>query len=142
MMLFAILYILLLLFFFFKQKTAYERRISDWSSDVCSSDLGYHVAVEYQVDAPGFGDKASPFGGRPWREVVQFELFADHGRVSSVGSAGSPGRTFDGAGAGLRFHLPDTHGLDFRLAAAVPIGSEDASDGDDFRVWAKFGMTF
>src|SRR3546814_18622379 len=29
----------LLLFFFFKQKTAYEMRISDWSSDVCSSDL-------------------------------------------------------------------------------------------------------
>src|SRR3546814_9394735 len=33
------LYFLLLLFFFFKQKTAYEMRISDWSSDVCSSDL-------------------------------------------------------------------------------------------------------
>src|SRR3546814_9138298 len=29
------------LFFFFKQKTAYELRISDWSSDVCSSDLGF-----------------------------------------------------------------------------------------------------
>src|SRR3546814_14559533 len=29
-------------FFFFKQKTAYEMRISDWSSDVCSSDLGQH----------------------------------------------------------------------------------------------------
>src|SRR3546814_19254402 len=29
-------------FFFFKQKTAYEMRISDWSSDVCSSDLYYH----------------------------------------------------------------------------------------------------
>src|SRR3546814_7296684 len=29
----------LLHFFFFKQKTAYEMRISDWSSDVCSSDL-------------------------------------------------------------------------------------------------------
>src|SRR3546814_2359628 len=28
-----------LCFFFFKQKTAYEMRISDWSSDVCSSDL-------------------------------------------------------------------------------------------------------
>src|SRR3546814_10800690 len=28
-----------MLFFFFKQKTAYERRISDWGSDVCSSDL-------------------------------------------------------------------------------------------------------
>src|SRR3546814_3947961 len=31
--------IIVLLFFFFKQKTAYEMRISDWSSDVCSSDL-------------------------------------------------------------------------------------------------------
>src|SRR3546814_4381988 len=29
----------MLFFFFFKQKTAYEMRISDWSSDVCSSDL-------------------------------------------------------------------------------------------------------
>src|SRR3546814_1101190 len=31
--------------FFFKQKTAYEMRISDWSSDVCSSDLMHLVAV-------------------------------------------------------------------------------------------------
>src|SRR3546814_5456929 len=30
---------MVLVFFFFKQKTAYEMRISDWSSDVCSSDL-------------------------------------------------------------------------------------------------------
>src|SRR3546814_4109563 len=29
-----------MVFVFFKQKTAYEMRISDWSSDVCSSDLG------------------------------------------------------------------------------------------------------
>src|SRR3546814_5855558 len=33
-------YFCYLFFFFFKQKTAYEMRISDWSSDVCSSDLG------------------------------------------------------------------------------------------------------
>src|SRR3546814_16209062 len=32
-------YLLFILFVFFKQKTAYEMRISDWSSDVCSSDL-------------------------------------------------------------------------------------------------------
>src|SRR3546814_14692566 len=32
-------------FFFFKQKTAYEMRISDWSSDVCSSDLQSHLLV-------------------------------------------------------------------------------------------------
>src|SRR3546814_2362424 len=36
-------------FFFFKQKTAYEMRISDWSSDVCSSDLR-PVAYARQVD--------------------------------------------------------------------------------------------
>src|SRR3546814_5848158 len=33
------MYCLCILCFFFKQKTAYEMRISDWSSDVCSSDL-------------------------------------------------------------------------------------------------------
>src|SRR3546814_12950977 len=32
-------------FFFFKQKTAYEMRISDWSSDVCSSDLNEITAI-------------------------------------------------------------------------------------------------
>src|SRR3546814_8091650 len=32
-------------FFFFKQKTAYEMRISDWSSDVCSSDLPDRVSA-------------------------------------------------------------------------------------------------
>src|SRR3546814_1391963 len=31
--------LIIVFFFFFKQKTAYEMRISDWSSDVCSSDL-------------------------------------------------------------------------------------------------------
>src|SRR3546814_5754686 len=34
-----------LCFFFFKQKTAYEMRISDWSSDVCSSDLGLFLVT-------------------------------------------------------------------------------------------------
>src|SRR3546814_4397232 len=38
-------------FFFFKQKTAYEMRISDWSSDVCSSDLA--EMEEWLAAAPG-----------------------------------------------------------------------------------------
>src|SRR3546814_12943290 len=33
-------------FFFFKQKTAYEMRISDWSSDVCSSDLDLLISID------------------------------------------------------------------------------------------------
>src|SRR3546814_16437405 len=36
---------LIMFFFFFKQKTAYEMRISDWSSDVCSSDLSARTAL-------------------------------------------------------------------------------------------------
>src|SRR3546814_4166337 len=38
------------LFFFFKQKTAYEMRISDWSSDVCSSDLAGQEAEAVVID--------------------------------------------------------------------------------------------
>src|SRR3546814_8769648 len=38
------MHFILVMFFFFKQKTAYEMRISDWSSDVCSSDLVLLVA--------------------------------------------------------------------------------------------------
>src|SRR3546814_5771911 len=37
--LFIVCRVVVIFFFFFKQKTAYEMRISDWSSDVCSSDL-------------------------------------------------------------------------------------------------------
>src|SRR3546814_12975119 len=45
------------MFFVFKQKTAYEMRISDWSSDVCSSDLAgrrWHVR-SYVIQADGSG---------------------------------------------------------------------------------------
>src|SRR3546814_1647412 len=38
-------------FFFFKQKTAYEMRISDWSSDVCSSDLARWIDVFCEAGA-------------------------------------------------------------------------------------------
>src|SRR3546814_10562311 len=41
------------LFFFFKQKTAYEMRISDWSSDVCSSDLPLIVVAVVAALAVG-----------------------------------------------------------------------------------------
>src|SRR3546814_12808762 len=40
---------MLFIFFFFKQKTAYEMRISDWSSDVCSSDLRLVGVVEARL---------------------------------------------------------------------------------------------
>src|SRR3546814_7153357 len=51
----------LFIFFFFKQKTAYEMRISDWSSDVCSSDRvvrrflrnpGHHLGQSHDARPP------------------------------------------------------------------------------------------
>src|SRR3546814_3629288 len=49
LLLLYVFYFCFILFFFFKQKTAYEMRISDWSSDVCSSDLtGYHAPWLYR----------------------------------------------------------------------------------------------
>src|SRR3546814_8483896 len=48
----CIVYIILyyFVFFFFKQKTAYELRISDWSSDVCSSDLPCGAPEPHHAD--------------------------------------------------------------------------------------------
>src|SRR3546814_16268276 len=53
-------------FFFFKQKTAYEMRISDWSSDACSSDLNSyqsafsHYLAGFVYEALGERDLAAP----------------------------------------------------------------------------------
>src|SRR3546814_3051210 len=57
-------------FFFFKQKTAYEMRISDWSSDVCSSDLDRARTDVFRRRACGGGGRAAVpasarLGGEP-----------------------------------------------------------------------------
>src|SRR3546814_3386799 len=44
--------------FFFKQKTAYEMRISDWSSDVCSSDLGQRRRCKIDTLQPGLAQRS------------------------------------------------------------------------------------
>src|SRR3546814_3073895 len=51
-------------FFFFKQKTAYEMRISDWSSDVCSSDLRLAEDVAEIEHAHGGAGHAGNLHGR------------------------------------------------------------------------------
>src|SRR3546814_7182843 len=56
-------------FFFFKQKTAYEMRISDWSSDVCSSDLLTGFTIAGALDGLAKGDFTS-------RELTEAHLVA------------------------------------------------------------------
>src|SRR3546814_10771265 len=46
--------------FFFKQKTSYEMLISDWSSDVCSSDLPVPTSPSHDTGCPGFGLRSHP----------------------------------------------------------------------------------
>src|SRR3546814_9275369 len=65
------IYYHVLFFFFFKQKTAYEMRISDWSSDVCSSDLmALGIGQGDEVATPGFtyiatAEAAAVLGAKP-----------------------------------------------------------------------------
>src|SRR3546814_1770215 len=70
----------LFVFFFFKQKTAYEMRISDWSSDVCSSDLlgiallgviAVNVWADGQRDLSAHYDEAAPVIAlpEPWEGI-------------------------------------------------------------------------
>src|SRR5213076_3597143 len=56
-------WVLLVVFFFFKQKTAYEVVGSDWSSDVCSSDLVVRYHGSGGGGAPGYGVQAGYAGG-------------------------------------------------------------------------------
>src|SRR3546814_4485911 len=59
-------------FFFFKQKTAYEMRISDWSSDVCSSDL-MQDRIELPGTAPGRYGAAGFDGSQRLYHVLQIK---------------------------------------------------------------------
>src|SRR3546814_19980678 len=61
---------MLLLFFFFKQKTAYEMRISDWSSDVCSSDLRPEESEAELERMTGCAEEVLRRLGLPFRTVV------------------------------------------------------------------------
>src|SRR3546814_7048514 len=75
-------------FFFFKQKTAYEMRISDWSSDVCSSDL--RLTLDRDA-APGDGaGVARPFVAdqlqQPLHPVVAL-AGGEHPRDQQIGRA-------------------------------------------------------
>src|SRR3546814_9588040 len=110
----------MLCFFFFKQKTAYEMRISDWSSDVCSSDLigGYLSGPATLQCAPG--------GNGPLRLSFvaghRDEAIADSSvRCCSTGDAG-------GSRANLEAVPPASCRLRHCQAAQVPRSEEPPTE--------------
>ncbi|MGN2253711.1 ShlB/FhaC/HecB family hemolysin secretion/activation protein [Frateuria sp. GZRe12] len=108
------------------------------------TDRGWYSSLEYHIDAPGLGDRVSPFYDRPWRELLEVEVFYDFGRgyASNHRDGNNPVERLEGIGAGLIFRIPRFHHFEFRLDASVPTGSRDASDKSGYHVYSRFGFTF
>src|SRR3546814_17880254 len=73
--------------FLFKQKTAYEMRISDWSSDVCSSDLA-GTAVRQRATLPAFlviGRQSVEAGGDVLRRLARLGVIGENGGGKNAG---------------------------------------------------------
>src|SRR3546814_3613536 len=75
-----------LVFFFFKQKTAYEMRISDWSSDVCSSDL-----KTLSFNAQQRGSHLSGVDSTSCAHIADALITSNHGAKKTVVSTAPPG---------------------------------------------------
>src|SRR3546814_13757210 len=127
-------------FFFFKQKTAYELRISDWSSDVCSSDLycpgsGYNVTTDRYIQSQ---DNIGIRGQLLWRPTdnLDITLAGDWNRQEAVccgsvfvrtGATQRPlNRQFAALAAAQGYAFPSDNPYDrlSDLAAALNAGNE------------------
>src|SRR3546814_4093076 len=71
------------MFFFFKQKTAYEMRISDWSSDVCSSDLGSHPH-RWQLETDRGWNEEGGGNGLEFSVAQHQHCFVAHGAATQA----------------------------------------------------------
>src|SRR3546814_14432508 len=107
-----------LLLFFFKQKTAYEMRISDWSSDVCSSDLGGTGHGRIGRIAQREVDRAEAACERERRQLIRPQRERD-------GTGGSGGFSFALLRRHLRTHRQDENAL--QRSEERPVGKECGS---------------
>src|SRR3546814_5658452 len=107
--------VLVVCFFFFKQKTAYEMRISDWSSDVCSSDLLVLMATTPCVGAPGIG----------WAALLDDDMLASGLKLPTATPLGLAYQSMAMAGwtsAAMLPHLKDMPVLNLMGERAGEIG--------------------
>src|SRR3546814_15445032 len=125
----------LLCIFFFKQKTAYEMRISDWSSDVCSSDLDRVPLVDRKLlDRRNMLDASIV---HQYVERAERRLMLGHHFGDLVGP-GHVGGRIAGGHAELRFQSGALLFDGGRLAKAV---DRDVCRSDELRVGEECGST-
>src|SRR3546814_2035497 len=81
--------------FLFKQKTAYEVGISDWSSDVCSSDLPDGSESWRDVNVGRLAGESGPRDA-VLNDAERRDHYAEHGGVSRLAPEEAPGERADG----------------------------------------------
>src|SRR3546814_5375202 len=96
------------MFYFCKQRTAYDRRSSDWSSDVCSSDLG-DLALELREGQQHVEGEATHRRGGV--ELLRHRYEGDALAVEDLDDPGEVGER-----AGQAVDLVDHHDVDFAVA--------------------------
>src|SRR3546814_17798711 len=113
---------MMFVFFFFKQKTAYEMRISDWSSDVCSSDL---FVDDPAASDEGAGDVALFEPDVDGALVLDAEQLHEVAVAEFIGVAGEHVDGLAGAGAVARRREPVANlGLEDDPGVSDPVPGE------------------
>src|SRR3546814_18654208 len=111
-------------FFFFKQKTAYEMRISDWSSDVCSSDLW----VNYNFITEDTDAMAARINAVGTEKSVKYALEAAK-YVNVPGLSADTKRKLDILRNGIVLPAPTTEGAATELNRIAPALSSQYGKG-------------
>src|SRR3546814_11265789 len=120
-------------FFFFKQRTAYEMRISDWSSDVCASDLiGARdpLPLDYRLPVPSAQVKSAVLlaglNAPGETRVVEREATRDHSE-RMLGHFGAVIRRREIAAEGHRAQEIVLRGTPALVGRAVPVPADPSS---------------
>src|SRR3546814_7479773 len=134
----CILLMVLYVCFFFKQKTAYEMRISDWSSDVCSSDLLSRQCRDDRRVALRTGD-ARLSAQRPCRRSDDDPRHQGPWRRRQEGSCCRARRVRQDFRITTYLVIPATEGTQGRWSAQLLLGSRfrgnDRKEGKDKLPW-------
>src|SRR3546814_9271838 len=118
------------LFFFFKQKTAYDMRISDWSSDVCSSDLPQDQLIAI-LKAEAEAARVAPIASGINPTALDFAY-----RIDGDRPAWRPVRAFDD-GRQAYIEFPQTIGTS-EMPPLFVLGSDGKAELVNYRVQGRY----